>query len=159
METKKSEVVEIILQLVSRLSEEQKKELIDHLLKKEEGLPISIFRSGISGLEAIVVYLKETKNQSIAEIAALLKRKKSTIYTTYKKAKEKSKKTLDVSDRSIVIPYQTFTIRKFSVLESLVAYLKDEHKLPFVKISLLLNKKYSTVRTVYVRHREKNASK
>ncbi len=159
MVSKKSEVVEIILQLVSRLSEEQKKELIDNLLKKEEGLPISIFRSGISGLEAIVVYLKETKNKSIAEIAALLKRKKSTIYTTYQKAKRKLNKPLDTSDCSILVPYQIFAHRKFSVLESLAKYLKDEQKIPFVKISALLDKKYSTVRTVYVRYRTKNASK
>ncbi len=156
METKKrSEIVEIIVELASKLSEDQKREVLDRLLAKKEGFPISIFRSDLSGLEAIVFYLKEIKEKNIAEIAALLKRKKSTIYTTHQKAKKKLKNPLDSSDYSVAVPYQTFANRKFSVLESLVAYLKEEQKIPFVKISALLNKKYSTVRTVYVRYKQK----
>ncbi len=144
-----------ILQLVSSLSYKEKKEVLDHLQHEGEGLPISIFRSGISGLEAIVVYLKDVKELSIGEISKLLNRKKSTLYTTYQKAKQKLAKEIDSSDISIIIPYNTFADRNFAVLESLVAYLKDELKLPFVKIAPLLNKNYSTVRTVYVRYKKK----
>lgn len=152
---KKRELVDAILELVSSLSAEEKKEVLDHLQHKTEGLPISIFRSGVSGLEAIVVYLKDVKGLSIAEVSELLHRKKSTLYTTYQKAKQKLESELDASDTTILIPYTTFADRKFAVLESLVAYLKDEQKLSFVKISTLLNKKYSTVRTVYVRYKKK----
>ena len=117
VETKKrSEIVEIIVELASKLSEDQKREVLDRLLAKKEGFPISIFRSDLSGLEAIVFYLKEIKAKNITEIAALLKRKKSTIYTTHQKAKKKLKNPLDSSDYSVAVPYQTFSNRKFSVL-------------------------------------------
>ena len=155
MKKKREAVVELIVQLVDSLSAEERQEVLDALLEKKEGFPISIFRSDLSGLEAIVFYLKEIKAKNIAEIAALLNRKKSTIYTTHQKAKQKKKQPLDVSGVSIIVPFHVFANRKFAILESLVAYLKDEHKLSFAKISALLNKKYSTVRTVYVRYKEK----
>jgi len=151
----KEEIVEIIVQLVASLSAEEKQKVLELLLEKKEGLPISIFRSKLSGLEAIVVYLKDNKGKSIAEIGKTLNRRKSTLYTTYHKAKEKFSGKLDASDESVVIPPSIFANRKYAVLESMVAYLKDEQKLSFAQISILLNKKYSTVRTVYVRHLEK----
>ena len=152
---KKENLVQLLHDLVSSLSPQEKKEVLEKLLGKKEGLPISIFRSGISGLEAIVVYLKDVKGLTVAEISNLLNRKKSTIYTTYKKAKEKLSDEIDSSDTSILIPYDIFGDRKFAVLESLVSFLKDEMKFSLVKISLLLDKKYSTVRTVYVRYKQK----
>ncbi|HLD39634.1 MAG TPA: hypothetical protein VJB13_00675 [Candidatus Nanoarchaeia archaeon] len=159
MVEKKEELVELILQLVATLSPQEKQKIISGLLEKKEGFPISIFRSPLSGLEAITVYLKEQQGKSITEIASLLHRQKSTIYTTYQKAKKKWPGKIDLSDSSITIPYEIFADRKFAVLESLVAYLKEEMNLPLVKISTLLNKKYSTIRTVYVRYKIKNGKK
>lgn len=152
---KRDQLLQILSELVSPLSEKEKRDLLEQLLGKKEGFPISIFKSRLSGLEAIVVYLKDVKGQSINEIAQLLNRKKSTIYTTYRKAKLKVKHPLDASDFSVVIPYHIFAERKFAVLENIVAHLKDEQNLSFKKISVLLNKKYSTVRTVYVRYQKK----
>lgn len=152
---KKEQIAELLFNLVASLSEEEKRDIFGKLLHQREGLPISVFRSGVSGLEAIVVYLKDVQGLSITEISELLKRKKSTLYTTYQKAKAKLAGELDCSDASISIPYNIFADRNFAVLESLVAYLKDELKLPFVGISTLLNKKYSTVRTVYIRYKKK----
>ena len=154
---KKEDLVQLLSDLVASLSQQEKQEILERILGKKEGLPISIFRSGISGLEAIVVYLKDVNSLTIAEISTLLKRKKITLYTTYQKAKEKLSSEIDSSDTSIVIPYSIFADRNFAVLESLVAFLKDEMKFSFIKISTLLNKKYSTVRTVYVRYKIKNA--
>jgi len=152
---KKEELVQLLSNLVASLSDQEKKEVLDKILGKKDGIPISIFRSGVSGLESIVVYLKDVKGLTIKEIATILNRKKSTLYTTYKKAKEKLSGKIDSSDTSILISYSIFADRNFAVLESLVTYLKDDLKLPFVKITILLNKKYSTVRTVYVRYKQK----
>lgn len=157
---RKEVIVQVLSNLVASLSQEEKQEILEEVLAKKEGLPISIFRSGVSGLEAIVVYLKDVKGLRITEISKILNRKRSTLYTTYQKAKRKLADQklvggLDLSDNSIMVPYEIFSDRTFAVLESLVAYLKDELKLPFVKISTLLNKKYSTVRTVYVRYKQK----
>ena len=152
---KEKEVTEIILQLVASLSFQEKQKILQALLQKQEGFPISIFRSKLSGLEAISVYLKENEGKTITEIASLLNRKKTTIYTTYHKAKKKFSGKLDVTDTSTIIPYAAIADRNFAVLESIVAFLKGEQKLSLVKISAILNKKYSTVRTVYVRYQHK----
>ncbi|MEK6899681.1 MAG: hypothetical protein AABX05_01020 [Nanoarchaeota archaeon] len=153
MDTKKRrKIVELLSELIASLSEQEKKEILSGILETKEGFPISIFRSQLSGLEAMVVFLKDNGQKNVSQIALLLNRKKSTIYTTYTKAKQKIRKPLDVSDTTIVLPFDKFKNRKFSVLETIVAYLKLKHQLPFVKISAILNKNYNTIRTVYVRH-------
>jgi hypothetical protein len=152
---RRDDLVKTISKLVETLSSEEKKEILESILGIKEGIPISIFRSNLSGLGAISVYLKDVKEQKIGDIASLLNRKKSTIYTTYRKAKEKLKGEFDLSDNSIVVPLEIFTNRKFSILESLVFYLKDEHKFSFVKIAKILGKNYSTVRTVHTRYQKK----
>ncbi len=159
-ELKRAELVQAISKLAETLNESEKEAFIASILEavtktKKEGLPISIFRSTLSGLEAVVVYLKDNKEVKLSEIARLLNRNKSTIYSTYRKAEKKQIRPLDDSDVSVIIPYNVFADRKFSLLESLVSYLKEQQGIPFIKIASLLNKSYSTVMTVYRRHKEK----
>ena len=147
--------------LLSPKEKEQILDLLEKIIKSKHGIsntnfPISIFRSNISGLEAIVVYLKDSLNWSTKKISKTLNRKLTTIYTTYNNASKKlsGKKSLgrlDTSDHSIIIPIDVFSNRKFSVLESLVAYL-IKHGFKLSQISKLLNKNYSTVKTVYRRY-------
>lgn len=150
-----AELVRVLSKLVDNLSEQEKRELFDALLGKGDGLPISIFNSDLSGLEAIVAYLIDVKEKSGTEIAKLLNRKRSTIYTTYQKAKRKLSGKLDYSDVSVMIPLGIFTDRTFSILESLVHYLMDDCKFSTVKTAKLLGKNYSTIRTVYNRYKSK----
>jgi hypothetical protein len=57
---------------------------------KSLALPTSIFRDrDLSVLEAIVEYLKDKKNLRYSEIAQLLNRDDRTIWTSYKRAKQK----------------------------------------------------------------------
>ncbi len=155
----KQNLVLLISQLVQLLSEDEKTKvltLIAGVKTKNIGLeiPVSIFRNNLSGLEAIVYYLKELQHKSILEIAELLNRKNSTIYVTYAKAKKKIKRKLDTSD-NLTIPLDIFSNRKFAVLESIVYYLKTERKLSFKEIALALNKSYSTITTVNNRYLKK----
>lgn len=153
---KRNELVKMVSQIISLFSEEEKQEVLGMLTGKKEGIPVSVFRTkNISGLEAITVYLKDVKELSIKEIAETLNRKTSTIYTTYQKAKQKLSGEVDCSELLIIIPLDVFANRKFSILESLVSYLKDKEKLTLIKITKLLNKNYSTVKTVYRRYLEK----
>lgn len=153
---KRAELVQVISYLVDSFSEKEKEELFAEVLgKSNDGLPISIFRSNLSGLEVISVYLRDVVEKEINEIAALLNRNRNTIYTTYTKAKKKLQGELITSDFSIAIPLAIFADRKYSILESLVAYLKDEHNLRFVRIAKLLEKSYSTVKTGYGRYQKK----
>ena len=59
---------------------------------KSLAIPISIFRDReLSVLEAIAEYLKDKKGMRYSEIAQLLNRDDRTIWTSYKRAKEKRK--------------------------------------------------------------------
>lgn len=154
---KRVELVNFISQLVSTLSEKEKQEILTTVMQtKKDSVPVSIFRSKLSGLEVIVLYLKEVQHKTVKEISQLINRKPSTIYTTLSKAKKKkTTKHLGTSDISIEIPLQIFDNRKFSILESLIFYLREEHNLSLKEISTLLNKNYNTVKTVYYRYHKK----
>jgi hypothetical protein len=151
---KRGEAIEIISKLVELLSDKEKQALLSKA-EKRKGFPISIFRTILSGLEAITVYLKDVERKSINEIAKILNRKPSTLYTTYHNAKKKLKQPIDCSDTSITIPLDIFSDRKFSILESLVSFLKEKEQLPLAKIAGVLKKNYSTIKTVYKRYQEK----
>lgn len=152
----KNNLVKTISGLISTLNKEEKKEIFDRLLQIEAGIPISAFKANLSGLEIITKYLKEVEKKSFKEISKILNRKASTIYNTYHNSRIKFKASLDISDASVNIPYSIFADRKYSVLESIVFYLKDKERLSLNKISLALNKSYSTVKTVYRRYKIKN---
>ena len=149
------DIVRSISNLVETLNEEEKHQILNQLLKTE-GIPISAFKIKLSGLEIIVKYLKEIENKSFKEISKTLNRSQSTIYNTYKHSKIKFIGNLDISDSSIKIPYNIFKNRKYSPLESIISYLKDQQKLSFQQISHTLNKSYSTIKTVYRRYKIKN---
>jgi hypothetical protein len=149
------DIVGSISNLLEPLNEEEKQEILNQLLKTE-GIPISAFKTKLSGLEIITKYLKEIENKSFKEISKTLNRSQSTIYNTYKCSKIKYIGILDTSDTSITIPYGVFTNRKFSVLESIVSYLKDHQKLSLQQISHKLKKSYNTIKTVYRRFKIKN---
>lgn len=152
-EIKREAVVYHLNQLLNTLlSPTEKNDIVQHLLPAEhQGIPISAFRAPLAGLEIIVKYLREQEHYSLKAIALLLNRKPTTIYTTYAHASKKYAPLLDTSDFSLVIPYSLFSQRTYSVLESIVKYLKEQKHLPLPKIALLLHRKYSTIKTVYQR--------
>ena len=170
---KKEELNRAISELVAGLSYVEKKAVFNEVL---EAVPLSIFKTNLSGLEAIVFYLKEVRKLKVKEISKVLKRNVQTIYSTYKKAsikkgeqEEKEKKengrkkvrrrVKTKFSEEFFIPLNIFSNRKFSVLESLVFYLKDEEGLTLVRISELLGKSASTIKTVNGRYKKKCLSK
>jgi len=68
-------------------------EIIELLTQKpdEISLPISIFNSKLGMLESASLYLKDKKGLSFKQIASFLKRDYKTIWTSYNKAKSKTK--------------------------------------------------------------------
>jgi DNA-directed RNA polymerase specialized sigma24 family protein len=150
---KREEAVELISKLVSLLTEEEKQAVLSRTAS--DSIPVSVFRSSLSGLEALTVFLKDNRNKSISDIAQLINRKPSTLYTTYNNAKTKLKQELDTSDISITLPVSIFSDRKFSILESIVAYLKDNKGITLSRIAALLGKNQSTIKTTYRRYQEK----
>lgn len=143
-------MLQLLSRVVSLLSDEEKAKV----LAPSGSVPVSVFRCGLSGLEAVTVYLRDELKWGVSRISAELCRKPGTIYATYANAKSKLRKRLDVSDFSASIPLSVIADRRFSVLESVVAHLRGSgNGLP--RIAALLGKSYSTVRTVHRRYQEK----
>lgn len=154
---KKEFLIDRISDLVASLDNKEKRELFDHILEgKKDAIPISVFKARISCLEIVVRYLKEIKPLSFKNISKILNRSPSTIYNTYSNSKAKFGGKLDLSNDSISIPFDIFSDRNFSMLETIAAYLKDKEHLSFNEISGFLEKSPSTIRTVYRRHKIKN---
>lgn len=124
---------------------------------KSEDLPISIFRENISGLRAIVKYLKENKQKTFVEISELLGRDPRTIWTEYKATqgtKPFSKK--EITKETLFISTDAFKQRIYSVLETTTLFLLNEGYSQ-KQISELLNKSPKTTWTILNRAKVKTS--
>ena len=134
------------------------KEIKNLILKKTDILlPVSIFRNKLSTLEIIVKYLKENLKLKNHDIAKLLNRTEKTVWSAYKRALKKNIQ-LEITESKITVPIKIFYDRRFSSLESLVAYLKS-NMVSFSQIADLLSLSYKTVYTVYSRYKMKKQAK
>lgn len=137
------------------LSEEQ----IVRLLK-ERGeaihVPVSVFsNTKLSGLELVCKYLKDELSIHFSEVARLLSRDYRTVWTTCAVADKKHKGALSVPKSRYFFPTLILTDRRLSVLEAIVAYLKDELGLRFTEIAAELHRDQRNIWTVYSRARKK----
>lgn len=55
----------------------------------------------------------------------------------------------------LMVPIKIFRNKKIGVLESLVEYLKDTEDMRFSEIAKTLDRHYNTIRTSYVKAKEK----
>jgi len=84
-------------------------------------VPLAIFSSQLSGLQALVRYLHEARHLSFSEIASLLGRSQKTVWTTYAAAK---RGPFPYVEGGLTIPVARFATRELSPLETIVAYLR-----------------------------------
>ena len=117
-------------------------------------IPICIFRQGISGLQAIVKYLKEEKNLSYAQISRQISRDQRTIWATYSSVRDLPR--LKKIDNDVLVSTAVFYSRKFSVLESLAVFLKDSGY-ALAESGRMLGKSPKTIWTVLSRAEKKRA--
>jgi len=66
-------------------------------------------------------------------------------------SRTKSHSSRDRTQEEILLPSAIFCDRNLSFLESLVTYLKEQHKLGYSRISRLLNRSRQNVWTIYQR--------
>jgi len=122
-------------------------------------VPSSVFQSrSFSILETLVVYLKEKNNLKYRQIGILLNRNERTIWTCYHRATKKPFKPQEVFPESLPIPLKIFQNRKWSFSEALIKYLKENLKLSFHQIAILLNRDDRTIWTLYARYLKKKGS-
>lgn len=99
-------------------------------LKDYNSIPLSVFSTELSGLQAITKYLHEERNLSFTEIAASLNRSSKTIWATYNKVKNT---TVSFAPSAINLPLNIFSSRVLSIAESLTNHLK---KLGFKNVEI-----------------------
>ncbi len=131
-------------------------EVLDMIREKELCIPLSAFKNEkLSSLEIITRFLKDS-GKTYHEIAVLLNRDDRTIWCTYQNSLKKQKSPLKVADSKVQVPVSLFSNRMYSVLESLVTYLKDKKNLSYNEIASALEKHYQTVWTTYRKAKDKN---
>ncbi|MBN1544654.1 hypothetical protein JW898_04280 [Candidatus Woesearchaeota archaeon] len=114
----------------------------------EEAVPVSIFSHDLSPSESLCRFLKENRNLTFHDIAALLNRDDRSIWTSYTRAAKKSRQQFTTSDDDLMIPLSIFQDRSMSILEHVVDHLKTEHKLSNSGIARLISKNPSSIATV-----------
>ena len=139
-----------------RISDKQLLQFVSKTHYGKDMIPASVFSGKkLSSFEAIVKYLRENCNLNFREIGDLLHRSKFTIASSYRSAQVKDSEKFDIVFSEYVIPTIYIANRKYSVLESIVLYLKQEYKLRFVEIAKILNLNPRTIWTVYSRANRK----
>ena len=131
-----------------KLSEQEMIELLG--LKEKDNIPVTIFSKKLGGLEALCKYLKENLGMNYHKIAQELNRDDRTIWTAYKKACEKKKEKIKVRKEDLSIPFEIFKDRRFTILESIIAYLRNKG-MKFKEIASLLERDSRNIQTIYSR--------
>jgi len=148
---------EIIKGYLDKLDKKDIIEFFDKFLEHETDLgniriPVSILANRkLSCLELIVKFLREELRLTNVLVANLLSRSPQVCWTTYSNATKKWPDKLQHKTSRFDIPVRVLREKDKSVLEAIVAYLKDVSGLSFHKIALLLNRDDRTIWTVYNR--------
>jgi DNA-directed RNA polymerase specialized sigma24 family protein len=129
------------------------------LNKKEVMVPVSVFSKKLGSLETIVKFMKENLGLELNEIAELINRDAKTVWQAYSHAKKKLAAKFVVKSSEYHIPASIIKNRKLSVLENIVVYLHEEHGLKFTEIAKLLERRNTTISTVYARAKIKRGSR
>jgi DNA-directed RNA polymerase specialized sigma24 family protein len=123
----------------------------------EISIPLEVFfKVELSVLESLTVYLSETKKLRITDIARLLGKSKTTIHTTYTRAREKGVTSEKISDEKIV-PATIFSQQTGS-FEAIVKYLKENRELQYSRIAEILGRNYQTIVTAHKKAIQKKSS-
>jgi len=117
-------------------------------------VPATLFSTNLSPAESLVVYLKDHLEFKFSEIAKLIGRDERSLWGNYNRAKQKGELVIEKSP--YLIPLEIFADRSLSVLEHVVFYLKENYNLNIQTISKLLNKKSTTIWSVFNRIKQKS---
>ncbi len=133
-------------------------DILKAIKAKKEGVPISLFDSGLAPSEALIKYLKDNLKLNYHKIAELLNRDDRTVWATYQNASKKIKGEIEISSKGISIPVSIFANRKLSILESLVNYLINKGR-SYKEISELIGKDQRNIWTINSRAGKKLGNK
>ena len=147
----KKELLNLIIENIKEKYKFSRNELTEIIGAKEEiKIPITIFSKNLGFLESLSKYMKENLNMNYSEIAKLLRRDERTIWTSYKKSGEKQKEELNIKETDIFVPISKFKDKNFTILESLILFLKEKG-MKYSEIAKLLERDQRNIWTIYSR--------
>lgn len=127
-------------------------------LEKEILIPSCIFNKELSSFESIVKYLKENLGFTNKKIALLTFKSQKSIWQAYNSAKKKFSSVFKIVPSDYYIPISVLQ-SNFTILESVVKFLKEELMLNFHEIGVVLKRDDRTIWTVYQRIRKNEQDK
>lgn len=130
-----------------------KKQIIE--LSEEIIIPISIFNENLSAFETIVKYLIENRAFTLRNASIITNRTKQGVWQAYHNAKKKYPRKFLVESSPYDFPLSIISDKRYSILESIVVYLRDSYQLSYAKIASLLCRDQRTIWTVYNRAKKK----
>jgi hypothetical protein len=130
-------------------------EILSKLEEEEILIPSCIFKKELSTLESVVKYLKENLRLPNRKIAILLSKSQKSVWQTYNSARRSEPFHIKVS--ACYIPVSIFD-KKYTVLEAIVRYLKEDCGFNLHKIAVVLARDDRTIWTVYDRYKKKNGN-
>ncbi|MDO8528299.1 MAG: helix-turn-helix domain-containing protein, partial [Nanoarchaeota archaeon] len=146
----KKELLQVIIEKLKDNYNISRKEIIETISKEDIEIPVSIFSKEIGALESVTKYMKENLNMNYHEIARELGRDERTIWTSYKKAKEKQKEPIKINEDAVFMPVSIFKNKKLTILESIILHLKEKG-MKYSEIAELLNRDQRNIWTIYSR--------
>ena len=145
-------LLDMFAQISSRLKSKynySSEEIQKAFYNEEILIPIYIFSGNLGAAEALAKFLCENFELSNSEISKLIGRDNKSIWSNYKRAFKKMPWAFESKD-GIAVPVSVFN-SELSLLESLIAHLRDAKKLTNTKIAKLLNKNPGNVWALYKR--------
>ena len=101
----------------------------------------------------------KNKSKTITQTTELTGRSKQGVWQAYNHAKKKYKGKFVEGKSLYEFPVSVIADKKYSVLESIVKYLKEEYSLTYAQIARILHRDQRTIWTVYNKAKIKDGTK
>jgi len=156
-------LLEIVLKKIQSEGDLQLADLIKTFqeTKGEISVPLSIFSTSLPPAEALCSFLRENKKLSYKEIAVLIGRNEKSVWAVCRRTAEnrqKGKKGFPaLSRKEHLLPISIFQDRSYSILESVLSYLRTTYRLSNPQIAALLKKSPNSIAVLMKRAREKQS--
>ncbi|MFH0978185.1 MAG: hypothetical protein V1837_02675 [Candidatus Woesearchaeota archaeon] len=129
-------------------SKHQIERLIIHEDKSSISIPVTVFSTRLLGsFEALVKFMHENLGLRLSQISKLINRDPRTIWNAYHASQRKMPGPLQPADSTFHLPFDVFSSRKLSVLESIVHFLEPSG-LGNSELARLINRDPRTISTV-----------
>lgn len=130
-------------------------DIAQELEKKELLIPCAIFNTELTTLQTLCKYLKENLSYNFTKISILLNRNPRIIWRAYNLAKKRLPEKIIITDFLKTVPISIFSNREMSIMENMVAYLKEKNRMKYSDIAKILKRDDRTIWTVYNRAKKK----